>query len=388
MAQNEAIETVLSRFRNKELRIPSYQRDADQWDDIKKSLFIESILYRLTVPGFYLVASETDQGVDEVVDGQQRLTTLNAFYSNEFTLCGSEKCPYFGNSAHYAGKRYDQLADNWQHNFKRYNLTLVSLPPDMETSLRLEVFRRINDGGTPLSGQDIRLGYYSESMSVRYIQTIGIFNPERDGAKRMLEDLADVWPWSVDSIKAEQWTEWWTDTKKSIGQTASEMFLWHLISVYRDQVDAILEDRERLAKNLKLTFRGNSEEVLDIICAQFRFEESNGDEQRLMPSREELRRDFGIFAKWWYRIRSNCGSAANVQKYRQIAMLIPGLQRVFASRPPSDDQWTLIGRFLKTTRETARELGLTEFPEPKGKWNSQRRQLDAFDQVAQKIARI
>ena len=49
-AQNEVVENVLSRFHQKELFIPPYQRDADQWDDVKKSLFIESILNRLTVP--------------------------------------------------------------------------------------------------------------------------------------------------------------------------------------------------------------------------------------------------------------------------------------------------------------------------------------------------
>ncbi|MGL4423060.1 MAG: hypothetical protein ACRCZF_20520, partial [Gemmataceae bacterium] len=44
IAQNEAVENVLSRFARKEIVIPRYQRDADQWDDNKKSLFIESVL--------------------------------------------------------------------------------------------------------------------------------------------------------------------------------------------------------------------------------------------------------------------------------------------------------------------------------------------------------
>ena len=48
----EAVENVLARFEKKEIIIPQYQRDADQWDDSKKSLFIESILNRLTVPAF------------------------------------------------------------------------------------------------------------------------------------------------------------------------------------------------------------------------------------------------------------------------------------------------------------------------------------------------
>jgi len=108
LAQNEAVENVMSRYRDKELFIPAYQRDADQWDKTKKSLFIESVLNRLTVPAFYLASDESNPEVFEVVDGQQRLTTLNDFYTNGFTLLGSDDCPYYGNSAHYAGKRYEE----------------------------------------------------------------------------------------------------------------------------------------------------------------------------------------------------------------------------------------------------------------------------------------
>jgi hypothetical protein len=57
-AQNEAVETVLKRLEEGELFVPACQRDSDEWDENKKSLFIESILNRLTVPAFYLAPSE------------------------------------------------------------------------------------------------------------------------------------------------------------------------------------------------------------------------------------------------------------------------------------------------------------------------------------------
>ncbi len=89
-AQNEAVENVMRRYQEDELFIPPYQRDADQWDKIKKSLFIESVLNRLTVPAFYLASDENNPEVFEIVDGQQRLTTLNDFYTNKFTLADSD----------------------------------------------------------------------------------------------------------------------------------------------------------------------------------------------------------------------------------------------------------------------------------------------------------
>jgi Protein of unknown function DUF262 len=386
LAQNEAVENVLSRYQHKELFIPPYQRDADQWDDIKKSLFIESVLNRLTIPAFYLASSEDNPEVSEVVDGQQRLTTLNAFYINQFTLSSSDECPYYGNSAHYASKKYEQLAENWQRALRRYNLTLVSLPQNMELTLRLEIYRRINEGGTPLSGQDIRLGYYSQSEAVRFIQTVGIFDQTREGSRRIIDDVGYPWPWGKYPDAAPLWEKWWSDSKVALGQTASEMFTWYLVSKYRAQIDAILRDHNRLAENLKLTFRGTTDEVLDIACAQLRFEDSRPDEPRLMPSQDVLRdEDFPRFAEWWHKIRLNCGPNANVAKHRAIALFIPALDRIFPA-PPSSGQWTLIMRFLGKTRETAKELEV-EFPEPKGKWRKQREQFDGFDRVAEVISK-
>ena len=387
VAQNEAVENVLSRFQHNELFIPAYQRDADQWDEGKKSLFIESILNRLTVPAFYLAASEENAEVSEVVDGQQRLTTLNAFFKGQFTLSPNGECPYYGPSAHYAGKAFSELDEVWQRAFRRYNLTLVSLPPGMELALRLEIFRRINEGGTPLSGQDIRLGYYSQSHAVRFIQAVGIFDASRDGAKRIIADVGYPWPWSSHVEAAHQWTDWWSETKGAIGQTASEMFLWYLISRYRDKVYAILSNVSNLAADLKLTFRGNTEEVLDIFCAQLRYEEQTSEQPALLPKLSGLQSsDFPTFMRWWYAIRMNCGPSASVAKHRTIALLIPALDKVYGTNNPSRSQWTIIGNFIKSMRATAQTVLKVDVPEPKGKWNSQRRQLEAFDDVATEIA--
>jgi len=208
-AQNEAVETVLGRLLQNELFIPVYQRDSEEWDDIKKSLFVESVLNRLTVPAFYLAPSEGEADRFEVVDGQQRLQTLKDFFKGDFALLDEERCPYFGKSVHYAGCRYDQLDETWKKAFRRYNLTLVSLPQGMPLDLRLEIFRRINEGGTPLSAQDVRLGYYSESLAVRFVQLAGIYDPSRSGAKRMIDSCKEFfdWPWRPYPSEAERWKQ-------------------------------------------------------------------------------------------------------------------------------------------------------------------------------------
>ena len=43
-AQSENVETIISRLNSGRIIIPDYQRDAEQWDLRKESLFIESLL--------------------------------------------------------------------------------------------------------------------------------------------------------------------------------------------------------------------------------------------------------------------------------------------------------------------------------------------------------
>ena len=390
-AQNEAVETTLGRLGAGEVYIPSYQRDSDEWDAAKKSLFIESILNRLTVPGFYLAPSEGDPDRFEVVDGQQRLTTLGDFFDGSLTLLGDEQCPYYGNSVHYAGLRYPDLADIWQKAFRRYNLTLVTLPQGMPLNLRLEIFRRINEGGTPLSAQDIRLSYYSESAAVRFVQLAGIYDPERAGAQRMIQNSSKEfdWPWRDSPEEAKLWKRWWNNTKTVTGQTSSEMFLWFVTSKCRNNIDKILNNRTHLTTRLSLTFRNRTEEVLDIVCAEMRNEDGNGERPRLVPEASELQRDyFPAFRQWWFAMRNHCAAQVTVARYRAIALLIPALIDTF-SVPDSlrDSHWGWVGRFIGGMRETAQLLGV-DFPESKGRWTGtrgQRNQLDAFYSVAEAI---
>jgi hypothetical protein len=391
-AQNEAVETVLGRLDQGEIFVPPYQRDSDEWDDSKKSLFIESILNRLTVPAFYLAPSEKDPDKFEVVDGQQRLTTLESFYRGAYRLLPDDECPYYGTSVQYAGLAYQDLHDEWKRSFRRYNLTLVTLPPQMPLELRLEIFRRINEGGTPLSGQDIRLSYYSESRTVRFIQLVGIYDTERAGAKRMLENSRQefLWPWTSDQNAANLWKRWWNNTRTVTGQTSSEMFLWYIVARCCKEIDKILANKTHLTKNLTLSFRNSTDEVLDIACAQMRFEDANPSEPRLLPTAQILATDyFAEFQRWWLAIRIKCTAQVQVGRHRGVALLIPGLTAQFGSpQKVSDDQWGWIGKFVSGSRATASDIGV-DFPESKGRWTGtrgQRAQIDAYYQVAAKIA--
>ena len=163
-SESTNVEVVLNDLRDNIVQIPDYQRDSDQWAEPTKSLLIESVINNLSIPAFFFEVDVDSSGVEknQVIDGQQRLTTLSEFFNNKFRLVESSEAPYISpNSIHYAGKTFGELPVVFQQAFKKYRLAIIKLRDLKDT--RLEVFRRINQGGTPLSGQDIRLAYYGEN---------------------------------------------------------------------------------------------------------------------------------------------------------------------------------------------------------------------------------
>lgn len=81
------------------------QRQADQWEVAKKSLFILSILTGKDLSE--IVVYKKPDGSYAVIDGKQRITTLREFLRNNFALkIGSKKEPHYIN-----GKKFSKETD-------------------------------------------------------------------------------------------------------------------------------------------------------------------------------------------------------------------------------------------------------------------------------------
>jgi Protein of unknown function DUF262 len=131
-------------LRDHTLTIPDYQRDGDQWDETTRSLLVESVINNLTIPAFVFEVT-TQEGIEKnaVIDGQQRLTTLDEFYNNKMRLVDSDEAPCLSpHSVHYAGKKFKDLSTAYQQTFKKYRMTIIKLRNLGD--MRLEIFRRIN----------------------------------------------------------------------------------------------------------------------------------------------------------------------------------------------------------------------------------------------------
>src|SRR5689334_1602032 len=88
--------------RRNRYEIPDWQRDKGLWKHSKKQELIDSILRGWKLPKLYFLKTSEDPEEFEVVDGQQRLTTIFEFFDNELSL--SEK-----SAKEFRGKYYKDL---------------------------------------------------------------------------------------------------------------------------------------------------------------------------------------------------------------------------------------------------------------------------------------
>jgi len=118
---------------------PSYQREGNIWDTKRKSELIESILMGMPLPVFYFFSDVN--GVWQVVDGRQRLTTLFDFLENKFALAKDLNI-----QKEICGKQFEELPPFQQGIIEDYSLhiNLIKPPtPDRVKSLYRFLFIKI-----------------------------------------------------------------------------------------------------------------------------------------------------------------------------------------------------------------------------------------------------
>ncbi len=392
-SESTNVKVVLDEMEAGSIVIPDYQRDSDQWDATTKSLLVESVINNLSIPAFFFEVGLDANGVEtnQVIDGQQRLTTLGQFYKNKFKLVPASDAPYISpNSVHYAGRSFDELHAVYKSAFQRYRLTVIKLR-DLE-NMRLEVFRRINQGGTPLSGQDIRLAYYGDqSPSVAFIRLAGVYDGGRQAAQRFIDGARAKYgfnyPW--DEARAnDAWKDMWEDKELARGQTASEMFLWCLMAAQVSELDGLIQNTDALAK-INVRFNQSIDEALDVYCAQLNYQDRHSEQPPILFSAHELQNGvFPYFATWIEELGAK-GPSLDVRKHRTVASLIGASYRMKIDLAAfGEAQWTKAVEFIRRPTENALALGV-DWPQSKGRWDGakgHRAQLEAASQIAAKIA--
>lgn len=142
---------------------PDFQRRKGRWDNDKKSKLIESFIINVPVPPVFLY--EVNYANYEVMDGLQRISTIIDYYNDKFELSGLIQW------AELNGMKYSELPEKIKEGIDRRYLSSIILlnesasSSEKATQMKQLVFERLNTGGEPLSGQEVRNAIYNGKMN-------------------------------------------------------------------------------------------------------------------------------------------------------------------------------------------------------------------------------
>ncbi|MGQ7890651.1 DUF262 domain-containing protein [Paenibacillus sp. WC2504] len=137
---------LVNRFKRGDIELqPVYQR-GEVWNIETKSHLIESILMNFPIPPLYF--AERERGKWEVIDGQQRLRAIIDFIEGKF---GLRK----GSITGLEGVFFSQLEVSQQRKVQEYPFFVNILKKSSDSSIKFEIFQRINTTSINLTGYEI-----------------------------------------------------------------------------------------------------------------------------------------------------------------------------------------------------------------------------------------
>ena len=209
---------------------PDFQR-LQVWKEVQRAQLIESILLQIPLPAFYF--AEDAEGMLQVVDGVQRLSTIYDFVKGGNSGKGGFPLNGLEYLADVKGKHFDDLPNLWKRRI--YNTQIVAhvIAPTTPPDVMYDIFRRINTGGTPLTGQEIRhcVAKKRSRAFLKRLVTLPSFEkatpPTLQGHKRM-----------VDQEVALRFTAFWhlTPENYSIDETLDGFLLQTIRDIEDPQV--------------------------------------------------------------------------------------------------------------------------------------------------------
>lgn len=159
-----SIGEIMNLYKNKEIDLhPRFQRFF-RWTDSQKTRLIESIMLGIPIPAIFV--AQRDDGVWDVIDGLQRLSSILQFAGLLRDADDNLMEPLTLGPAPYLpgleGKRWE--CDDPEHSLtaaqrlyiKRSGISVNIILKGSDQDAKYELFQRLNTGGTNLSDQEVR----------------------------------------------------------------------------------------------------------------------------------------------------------------------------------------------------------------------------------------
>lgn len=156
-----SVEILANKVRGGEFQVPAYQREFT-WEDDRKSRFIESLLMGLPIP--FLFFWEMADGHLEIVDGSQRLRTIEEFVLGDLRLGDLESLPSL------SGFRFTDLPESRQRKTRNRSIRGIVLNEHADEQARFDMFERINTGSKIAKKAEVRRGALAGPFMTLVIQ--------------------------------------------------------------------------------------------------------------------------------------------------------------------------------------------------------------------------
>ena len=164
-AYQMSIGELINIYRDGEMDIhPEFQR-VFRWSESQKTRLIESIMLNIPIPSIFV--SQNDEGVWDVIDGVQRLSTIFQFVGifkdennmeiESLVLQKTDYLPSFdGMMWNNASNPEKSFTKEQQLAFKRARIDVIIVKKESDPNTKYELFQRLNTGGSKLSDQEVR----------------------------------------------------------------------------------------------------------------------------------------------------------------------------------------------------------------------------------------
>ena len=155
------VDTLVKRMAEKEFIIPGFQRKY-VWKEEEASRFIETLLLGLPSPSLFLAKDKFSKKY-LVIDGQQRLKTLQYFFQGFFEEGTVFKLKNVVQDLE--GLTYSTLPPSERRELDNAIIHCIIISESYDPRGIFYLFERLNTTGTPLNPQEIRNAIYHGSFS-------------------------------------------------------------------------------------------------------------------------------------------------------------------------------------------------------------------------------